>query len=451
MSPELEAAHNQVKKHAGRSARLREQLRVKEQALHLHLTACAARDAELDRARAIVEAAYAFTRNAAKICLPGAGVGSVAADLRKELDYAADGGPEFRPCICFETPHLDALRTILMVDGDADYADGVLGEWQAAVDKLKDRPTSAPRLGESCVCGPDQYCHLDNCRNADGPRCVHCGRTDDGRGGNTVWARVGDARLCHPDDKSRPDCYHLVTVYGHQLADCANCKPSDCDWRATCCTCNQAIHYLDAPTGGWWAHDAHPADEHDAAPVVPVDVAEDLNIALTDAEMSSGTRPSDEELRGRLNVGRPTQGEDEQPTAEQQPHTIEFKGGPAWHLWHPAPGCPPGACPVHDAAVRTLTLPSYQPGEYTCTVGPDGWLQTRAIPGKDDQGDHCTPACETGHTRGDGCVYYQPCGCLTNNAGAHRGDCPDFERIDGDGHGGPHWAPRNPKTNEVAK
>lgn len=29
---------------------------------------------------------------------------------------------------------------------------------------------------------------------------------------------------------------------------------------------------------------------------------------------------------------------------------------------------------------------------------------------------------------------HQPCGCLTNDTGAHRGDCPDFvTRMDGDG------------------
>jgi hypothetical protein len=30
------------------------------------------------------------------------------------------------------------------------------------------------------------------------------------------------------------------------------------------CVCGGAIHYIDCPTGGWWAHDEHPADGHDA-------------------------------------------------------------------------------------------------------------------------------------------------------------------------------------------
>jgi hypothetical protein len=32
----------------------------------------------------------------------------------------------------------------------------------------------------------------------------------------------------------------------------------------TCATCGGQIHYQACPTGGWWIHDAHPADGHDA-------------------------------------------------------------------------------------------------------------------------------------------------------------------------------------------
>lgn len=35
---------------------------------------------------------------------------------------------------------------------------------------------------------------------------------------------------------------------------------------ATCTTCGQPCGWIDCPTGGWWAHDGHPADGHDAAP-----------------------------------------------------------------------------------------------------------------------------------------------------------------------------------------
>lgn len=32
-----------------------------------------------------------------------------------------------------------------------------------------------------------------------------------------------------------------------------------------CAPCGQPIRYVDCPTGGWWAHEVHPADDHDAA------------------------------------------------------------------------------------------------------------------------------------------------------------------------------------------
>lgn len=32
-----------------------------------------------------------------------------------------------------------------------------------------------------------------------------------------------------------------------------------------CTTCGGYVRWVDAPTGGWWAHDVHPPDEHDAA------------------------------------------------------------------------------------------------------------------------------------------------------------------------------------------
>ncbi|MPY47094.1 hypothetical protein [Streptomyces acidicola] len=34
--------------------------------------------------------------------------------------------------------------------------------------------------------------------------------------------------------------------------------------QTTCRTCVTPIAYVDCPTGGWWAHDTHPADGHDA-------------------------------------------------------------------------------------------------------------------------------------------------------------------------------------------
>ena len=35
---------------------------------------------------------------------------------------------------------------------------------------------------------------------------------------------------------------------------------------SVCSVCGGAIGWIYAPTGGWWAHGTHPADEHDAQP-----------------------------------------------------------------------------------------------------------------------------------------------------------------------------------------
>lgn len=34
----------------------------------------------------------------------------------------------------------------------------------------------------------------------------------------------------------------------------------------TCAKCRTPIGYIPAPTGGWWAHENHPVDNHDAVP-----------------------------------------------------------------------------------------------------------------------------------------------------------------------------------------
>lgn len=38
-------------------------------------------------------------------------------------------------------------------------------------------------------------------------------------------------------------------------------------------------------------------------------------------------------------------------------------------------------------------------------------------------------------------VTYEPCGCLANDQGAHRGDCPDF--VTRQGVGGRYWTRRD--------
>lgn len=42
---------------------------------------------------------------------------------------------------------------------------------------------------------------------------------------------------------------------------------------SACVECDQTITWIDCPTGGWWAHDVHPADEHAADP--PPDTSPD--------------------------------------------------------------------------------------------------------------------------------------------------------------------------------
>lgn len=37
-----------------------------------------------------------------------------------------------------------------------------------------------------------------------------------------------------------------------------------------CCDiCGGEIHWIDCPTGGWWAHEVHPRDDHDAEHSLP--------------------------------------------------------------------------------------------------------------------------------------------------------------------------------------
>lgn len=36
--------------------------------------------------------------------------------------------------------------------------------------------------------------------------------------------------------------------------------------RDVCLTCNGGIWWQSCPTGGWWIHDDHPVDDHDAEP-----------------------------------------------------------------------------------------------------------------------------------------------------------------------------------------
>jgi len=34
-------------------------------------------------------------------------------------------------------------------------------------------------------------------------------------------------------------------------------------YSSTCQLCRKLVEWVDCPTGGWWAHRVHPADNHD--------------------------------------------------------------------------------------------------------------------------------------------------------------------------------------------
>jgi hypothetical protein len=36
-----------------------------------------------------------------------------------------------------------------------------------------------------------------------------------------------------------------------------------------CGACGRRVGWIDCPTGGWWAHEVHPGDDHDATECVP--------------------------------------------------------------------------------------------------------------------------------------------------------------------------------------
>lgn len=48
--------------------------------------------------------------------------------------------------------------------------------------------------------------------------CIHCGRNL-----TSGYGTVGYSRVCHPNDAGRPDCYHMITVYRHELPSCPRC------------------------------------------------------------------------------------------------------------------------------------------------------------------------------------------------------------------------------------
>ncbi|WAU84892.1 hypothetical protein O1Q96_37505 [Streptomyces sp. Qhu-G9] len=67
--------------------------------------------------------------------------------------------------------------------------------------------------------------------------------------------------------------------------------------RARCLICRTAITWIDCPTGGWWAHDTHPGDDHNAIPIPVSDTPLGAAVARVDAAL---TVEADHERAARL-------------------------------------------------------------------------------------------------------------------------------------------------------
>lgn len=70
--------------------------------------------------------------------------------------------------------------------------------------------------------------------------------------------------------------------------------------RARCSGCGTGIRYQDCPTGGWWVHDVHPADGHDAeprpvpgGPVGVVELAGELGVQTFEVAREARPVPGD--------------------------------------------------------------------------------------------------------------------------------------------------------------
>lgn len=87
------------------------------------------------------------------------------------------------------------------------------------------------------------------------------------------WGCDGAGILATPDGE---DAFECTVCEGSGLADSAGGailgyeadadegpEPAAGD-HGTCAVCGGGIRYQSCPTGGWWIHDTHPADGHDA-------------------------------------------------------------------------------------------------------------------------------------------------------------------------------------------
>lgn len=79
-----------------------------------------------------------------------------------------------------------------------------------------------------------------------------------------------DAQLTGPFDSAEVNPDGSVTLRGLRMPPFVGAEVTRWGngnpYYAACTDCGGSIHWLDAPTGGWWAHDRHPDDGHDAVP-----------------------------------------------------------------------------------------------------------------------------------------------------------------------------------------
>lgn len=56
--------------------------------------------------------------------------------------------------------------------------------------------------------------------------CAHCGRLVNNYAGG--YGAVYGSVVCHPNETNRPDCFRMITVYGHPISNCERC--SEAPW-----------------------------------------------------------------------------------------------------------------------------------------------------------------------------------------------------------------------------
>ena len=62
------------------------------------------------------------------------------------------------------------------------------------------------------------------------------------------------------------DAHILAQVQGYGRRPVPLHPTWEINYLADCQQCGGQIGWIDCPTGGWWAHNQHPADNHDAQP-----------------------------------------------------------------------------------------------------------------------------------------------------------------------------------------